>query len=305
LQRVETSLPGVVLLDPKVNSDPRGFFLESYHHRHFEELGIGDNFVQDNHSKSSKNTLRGLHYQLQHAQSKLCRVVRGEVLDVAVDIRFGSPHFGKWTSATLSEENKRQIYIPAGFAHGFMVLSETAEFLYKCSDYYHPEDEFGVIWSDPWIGIDWKISSPLLSRKDEALPPLEAIPPERLPKYAASANSHGIRARVLSLGKHSPVLRARNLVLEQAGYEVTAATAVEGALQALAAQPFDAVIIGYTFSKAEKKELASRIEKEFKIPVLLLYIKPGDLEIPATAHTSAIHGENALLASLAALVARG
>jgi len=293
------------LLEPRVHSDPRGFFLESYHRRRFEELGITDNFVQDNHSKSSQNTLRGLHYQLQHAQSKLCRVVRGEVLDVAVDVRFGSPHFGKWMSAVLSEENKRQIYIPAGFAHGFLVLSETAEFLYKCSDYYHPEDEFGVVWNDPVIGIDWQASAPLLSKKDEALPRLEIIPPERLPKYLGGANVHGVRARVLSLGKHPPVLNARNQILEQAGYEVVPAMTIEEAVRELARQKFDAVIIGYTFSKAEKTELASHVEKKLKIPVLLLYIKPGDLEIPATAHANAIHGENALLASLAPLIARG
>lgn len=304
MQRVETSLPGVVLLEPKVNSDPRGFFLESYHRRRFEELGINDIFVQDNHSKSAKRTLRGLHYQLQHGQSKLCRVVRGEVLDVAVDIRFGSPSFGRWMSAVLSEENKRQIYIPAGFAHGFLVRSESAEFLYKCSDYYHPEDEFGVLWNDPTLAIDWGTAAPLLSRKDEVLPRLEAIAHERLPKYSGAANSRGGRARVLSVGKHPPVLKARNLVLQQAGYEVTTAASVEEALQQLRSHSFDAVIIGYTFSKAEKKELASRIEKDFKVPVLLLYIKPGDLEIPAAAHASAIHGENALLASLEPLVGR-
>lgn len=294
----------MLLLEPKVNSDPRGFFLESYHRRHFEELGIGETFVQDNHSKSSKNTLRGLHYQLQHGQSKLCRVVQGEVLDVAVDIRFGSPTFGKWVSAVLSADNKRQIYIPAGFAHGFLVLSETAEFLYKCSDYYHPEDEFGVVWNDNALGIDWGTNAPLLSRKDEVLPHLESIPHERLPKYAGGANSDGGRGRVLSLGKHSPVLRARNLVLQQAGYEIASATSVAEAFQKLAAEAFDAVIIGYTFSKAEKKELAARIERDFRVPVLLLYIKPSDLEIPATAHANAIHGENALLASLEPLVAR-
>jgi len=295
----------VVLLEPKVHSDPRGFFLESYHHRRFEELGITDSFVQDNHSKSSKNTLRGLHYQLQHAQSKLCRVVCGEVLDVAVDVRVGSPHFGKWVSAVLSEENKRQIYIPAGFAHGFLVLSETAEFLYKCSDYYHPADEFGVVWDDPAIGIDWRVSAPLLSKKDEALPRLEMIPPERLPRYIGAINSPGLRARVLSLGKHPPVLKARNQLLEQAGYEVVPATTIQEAVRELSRQKFDAVIIGYTFSKAEKTELASHVENKLKIPVLLLYIKPGDLEIPATAHANAIHGERALLASLAPLIARG
>lgn len=304
MQRIETSLPGVVLLESKIHADPRGFFLESYHRRHFEELGITDNFVQDNHSKSSKNTLRGLHYQLQHAQGKLCRVVRGEVLDVAVDIRLGSPNFGKWVSAVLSEQNKRQIYVPAGFAHGFLVLSDSAEFLYKCGDYYHPEDEFGIVWNDPAIGIEWKVSAPLLSQKDQALPLLERVSPERLPKYASTAGANGARARVLSLGKHPPVLRARNLVLEQAGYDVVPAANMKEALQKLKEQSFDAAIIGYTFSKAEKKVLASQIQKDFKVPVLLLYIKPADLDIPAAAHASAIHGENALLASLAPLVAK-
>jgi dTDP-4-dehydrorhamnose 3,5-epimerase len=304
LQRLETSLPGVVLLEPKLNSDARGFFLESYHRRRFEELGINDNFVQDNHSKSSKNSVRGLHYQLKHAQAKLCRVVRGEVLDVAADIRFGSPHFGKWVSVVLSEDNKRQIYVPAGFAHGFAVLSGTAEFLYKCSDYYHPEDEFGVLWNDPALGIAWGISNPLLSPKDGSLPRLETIAHERLPRYMSATDSHTVRARVLSLGKHPQVLKTRHAVLEQAGYEVVSATSVEEALQKLASQRIDAVIIGYTFSKAEKKELTSHIARDFNVPVLLLYIKPADLEIPATGHANAIHGEDALLASLGPLIAR-
>lgn len=302
MQRVETSLPGVVLLEAKVHSDQRGFFLESYHRRRFQELGISEEFVQDNHSRSSKNTLRGLHYQLQHAQSKLCCVVRGEVLDVAVDIRLGSPNFGKWVSAVLSEENKRQIYVPRGFAHGFLVLSETAEFLYKCSDYYHPEDELGVLWSDPAIAIDWNVSAPLLSKKDGALPRLESIPPERLPKYDFAVAEDGTRRRILSLGKHPQVVRARHLVLEQAGYDVVSVTTIEEALGKLRQQSFDAAVIGYTFSRAEKKELADRIQRDFKIPALLLYIKPADLEIPAAAHANAIHGENALLASLAPLV---
>jgi len=146
-------------------------------------LGISETFVQDNHSKSAKGTLRGLHYQLRHPQAKLCRVVHGEVQDVAVDIRVGSPCFGRWTSALLSAENKRQIYIPAGFAHGFLVLSETAEFLYKCSDFYFPQDERGVTWNDPDLKIPWNIEQPLLSQKDQSYPRLAQIPREQLPAY--------------------------------------------------------------------------------------------------------------------------
>jgi dTDP-4-dehydrorhamnose 3,5-epimerase len=184
LQRIETSLPGVWLIQPKVHSDGRGFFMETYHREKFAALGIHDVFVQDNHSRSARGTLRGLHFQLRHPQAKLCRVVQGEVLDVAVDVRRGSPHFGKWVSAVLSAENQKQIYVPGGFAHGFLVLSETAEFLYKCSDLYDQEDEFGVAWNDPAIAIAWNVSAPLLSAKDQENPPLGQIPPLHLPVYA-------------------------------------------------------------------------------------------------------------------------
>jgi len=183
MRRIATDLPGVLLLEPTVHADKRGFFLETYHQPHFADLGIADHFIQDNHSKSVKGTLRGLHYQLPHAQAKLCRVVQGEVQDVAVDIRVGSPCFGCWSSAILSAENKRQIYIPAGFAHGFLVLSETAEFLYKCSDFYSPEDERGIAWNDPELNIRWNIKEPFLSEKDRRHPPLAAIPRDQLPKY--------------------------------------------------------------------------------------------------------------------------
>ncbi len=183
MKRIETTLPGVCLIDPDLFADARGFFFESYHEGKFKEIGITDRFVQDNHSKSAKGTLRGLHYQLQYPQSKLCRVIQGEVLDVAVDIRQGSPTFGKWVGTTLSAENKRQIYIPKGFAHGFLVLSETAEFLYKCDDFYHPEDEQGVAWNDPDIGIQWNIKHPILSKKDLANLPLAKIPHASLPEY--------------------------------------------------------------------------------------------------------------------------
>lgn len=183
MQRIETALPDVFLIEPKVIGDQRGFFLESYHREKYAALGIHDEFVQDNHSQSVRGTLRGLHYQLEHAQAKLCRVVQGEVLDVAVDIRRGSPTFGRWVSAVLSAENKRLIYVPQGFAHGFVVLSETAEFLYKCSDFYHAEHEHGVLWSDPQLNIRWNVANPILSAKDQKYPTLAQVPQELLPKY--------------------------------------------------------------------------------------------------------------------------
>jgi dTDP-4-dehydrorhamnose 3,5-epimerase len=183
LQVTETKLPGVYLIRPQVHEDARGFFYESYHQARLAEAGIRETFVQDNHSKSCKNTLRGLHYQLKHVQAKLCRVVQGEVLDVAVDIRVGSPHFGRWVSAILSAENKQQILVPRGFAHGFLVLSDTAEFLYKCSDYYHPEDEHGLAWNDPALGILWQTASPILSAKDQKYLTLAKTPRESLPVY--------------------------------------------------------------------------------------------------------------------------
>jgi dTDP-4-dehydrorhamnose 3,5-epimerase len=189
LQVTETRIPGVYLIRPQVHEDGRGFFFESYHQATLEKAGIREVFVQDNHSRSRQNTLRGLHYQLKHPQAKLCRVVRGEVLDVAVDIRVGSPYFGHWVSAVLSAENKQQILVPRGFAHGFLVLSETAEFLYKCSDFYHPDDEHGVLWSDPQVGIVWNTPDPVLSAKDKAYPPLREIARELLPRYEPSNES--------------------------------------------------------------------------------------------------------------------
>lgn len=191
MQLIETSLPGVVLFQPKVWGDARGFFMETYTETRFAEWGIATRFVQDNHSMSARGTLRGLHFQLKHPQAKLCRVVRGRVLDVAVDVRVGSPHFGKSVAVELSAENKTQILVPRGFAHGFVVLSDEAEFLYKCDDVYHPEDEGGVAWNDPQIGIDWlleahDIGEPLLSTKDEKLPKLNDIAPEKLPRFVAS-----------------------------------------------------------------------------------------------------------------------
>ena len=183
MKRIDTSLPGVCLIEPSVFEDQRGFFFESYHEIKFAELGIRDRFVQDNHAKSVRHTLRGLHYQIAHPQAKLCRVVQGEVLDIVVDLRRGSPHFARWERAVLSERNRRMMYVPPGFAHGYLVLSETAEFLYKCSDFYHPEYERGVLWNDPDIGIDWGIESPILSDKDRKNPLLSSIAAKDLPEY--------------------------------------------------------------------------------------------------------------------------
>src|SRR5208283_4929194 len=166
MQRIETSLPGVLELRPKVFRDQRGFFLETYHQDKFSALGIEDLFVQDNHSCSTLGTLRGLHYQLRHPQAKLCRVVEGEALDVAIDIRSGSPHFGRWTSVYLSSKTNNEVYIPIGFAHGFLALTETVQFLYKCSEFYEPDDEHGILWNDPDLNIAWGISDAIVSEKD-------------------------------------------------------------------------------------------------------------------------------------------
>src|SRR5271167_2295005 len=183
LEILETSLPGVLIIKPRVFADPRGFFMETYRENMLAAAGITDRFVQDNHSRSSRGVLRGLHYQLRTPQAKLCRVVQGEVLDIAVDIRVGSPNFGRWMSVLLSGENCLQLYIPRGFAHGFVVRSEMADFLYKCSDYYDAADEYGVLWNDPALGIDWDTPSPILSAKDQSHLPLAQIPSERLPVY--------------------------------------------------------------------------------------------------------------------------
>jgi dTDP-4-dehydrorhamnose 3,5-epimerase len=163
-----TAIPDVMILEPNVFGDDRGFFFESFNERRFTELtGVTAHFVQDNHSKSAKNVLRGLHYQIEQAQGKLVRVVAGEVFDVAVDLRKSSPTFGKWVGARLSAENKKQLWMPEGFAHGFLVLSESAEFLYKTTDYYAPEHERSLAWNDPTLGIDWPLTGePLLSGKD-------------------------------------------------------------------------------------------------------------------------------------------
>jgi dTDP-4-dehydrorhamnose 3,5-epimerase len=164
--------------------DPRGFFLETYNKNRCAEIGIHESFVQDNHSRSSQGTLRGLHYQLRYAQAKLCRVIEGEAFDVAVDIRVGSPTFGKWTSVLLSAEKQNQIFIPAGFAHGFLARTETVQFLYKCSEFYNPSDERGISWNDPGLAIAWGVSNPLISEKDTKYSALSEVSPENLPRYS-------------------------------------------------------------------------------------------------------------------------
>lgn len=166
---IPTAIPEVLIIEPKVFGDERGFFFESFNQAKFEAaIGRQVNFVQDNHSKSAKHVLRGLHYQIQQPQGKLVRVVQGEVFDVAVDIRKNSPTFGKWVGQILSAENKKQLWVPEGFAHGFVVLSESAEFLYKTTDYYAPEFERSIIWNDPDISIVWPIqAAPILSAKDQ------------------------------------------------------------------------------------------------------------------------------------------
>lgn len=183
MKATRLAIPEVVLIEPKVFGDNRGFFFESFNHQQFEEaIGRPVNFIQDNHSRSAKGVLRGMHYQLRNPQGKLVRVVQGEVFDVAVDVRLSSPTFGQWVGAILSEENKRQLWIPEGFAHGFLVLSDSADFLYKVTDIYSPEHERCLAWNDSDIGIDWPLTSaPVLSPKDQIgklLQELQATPGE-------------------------------------------------------------------------------------------------------------------------------
>ena len=178
----QTTLPDVLIIEPKVFGDARGFFVELYHGRRYREAGVPVDFVQDNMSLSRRGTLRGLHYQHPNDQAKLVQVLQGEVFDVAVDIRKGSPAFGKWYGAYLSEENKRQLFIPAGFAHGFCVTSDSALLMYKCSDYYNAAADGAVAWNDPDIGIEWPVTEPLLSTKGAAAPRLRAA--GRLPAIA-------------------------------------------------------------------------------------------------------------------------
>jgi dTDP-4-dehydrorhamnose 3,5-epimerase len=179
----ETELPGVLVVEPNVFGDARGFFMESWNGVRYEELGIPNHFVQDNLSFSAHGVLRGLHFQNPRPQGKLVSVLRGEVFDVAVDIRVGSPTFGGWTGVTLSAGNKLQFWIPPGFAHGFVVTDESALFSYKCTDYYAPEYDGSILWNDPDIEIQWPVDNPGLSDKDRAAPPLNRMPAETLPHY--------------------------------------------------------------------------------------------------------------------------
>ena len=180
MKALATTLEGLLILEPKVFEDERGYFLETYHAQRYRESGVAPCFVQDNLSFSQQDILRGLHFQISRPQTKLVHVISGEIFDVAVDIRPDSATFGKWAGIVLSEKNKRQLLIPAGFAHGFCVLSQTAHVAYKCSDFYNPADEGGIRWSDPDIGIDWPVKNPILSGKDSRLPYLADLTPDRL-----------------------------------------------------------------------------------------------------------------------------
>jgi dTDP-4-dehydrorhamnose 3,5-epimerase len=184
----ETRIPAVKLIEPKVFGDERGFFMETWNQKAFREAGINATFVQDNHSRSIKNTLRGLHYQIRQPQGKLVRVTRGEVFDVAVDLRTNSPTFGQWVGEYLSEENKRMLWVPPGFAHGFLVTSATADFQYKCTDFYAPEYERSIRWNDPTLKINWGVTHPedlLLSGKDQDAQSLEQATAELTEYFAA------------------------------------------------------------------------------------------------------------------------
>lgn len=181
----ETDLPGVIIVEPAVFGDDRGFFMETYHSKKFHEGGITEPFVQDNHSRSVRGVLRGLHYQLPNPQGKLVRVVAGTVFDVAVDIRTGSPTYARWVGVELSAENKRQLWVPAGFAHGFCVTSETAEVVYKCTTLYDGPNDRGIRWNDPQIGIEWPVDDPILSEKDSISPFLSEA--SVLPEYRSES----------------------------------------------------------------------------------------------------------------------
>ena len=177
---IPTDIEGVLVIEPHVFEDDRGCFLETYHAKRFKSAGLNYTFVQDNFSVSVRNTLRGLHFQVSHPQAKLIQVISGEIFDVAVDIRCDSTTFGRWAGFHLSEHKKQQVFIPEGFAHGFCVLSDSAHVTYKCSDYYYPDDEGGILWSDPAIGIDWPLKNPIISHKDNQLPCISEVPPEKL-----------------------------------------------------------------------------------------------------------------------------
>ena len=175
-----TDIEGVRIIEPRIFDDQRGYFLETYHLNRYKSAGLFEAFVQDNLSHSVKNTLRGLHFQITRPQAKLIQVISGEIFDVAVDIRRASPTYARWTGVRLSEKNKRQMYIPRGFAHGFCVLSDSAHVFYKCSDFYDPKDEGGLLWSDPTIAIDWPVTQPIVSEKDARLPLIRDVRPEEL-----------------------------------------------------------------------------------------------------------------------------
>jgi len=180
---ITTSIDGILIIEPKTFKDKRGFFMETYNQNRYNESGINATFVQDNLSYSVKNTVRGLHFQIKHSQAKLIQVVSGEIFDVAVDLRPNSATFGKWLGIHLSDENRRQVFIPEGFAHGYCVLSEFALFYYKCSDFYAPGDESGIIWSDPDIGIEWPVENPIISEKDKQYQKLSGLTAEKLPSF--------------------------------------------------------------------------------------------------------------------------
>lgn len=184
MEVIKTDLPGVLLIKPRVFGDARGYFVETWSAERYREVGIKHSFVQDNLSRSAKGVLRGLHFQNPHSQGKLVRVAAGEVFDVAVDVRRGSPHFGKWVGALLTADSQHQLWVPPGFAHGFCVVSDYALFEYKCTDSYHPEADWGLRWNDPGVGIEWPITSPTVSEKDASQPLLSEIPKERLPPFA-------------------------------------------------------------------------------------------------------------------------
>jgi dTDP-4-dehydrorhamnose 3,5-epimerase len=178
---IPTELPDVIVIEPVVHRDGRGFFLETYHAERYRANGLTAPFVQDNHSRSVAGTLRGLHLQVRRPQGKLVRAIEGEVFDVAVDVRRGSPSYGRWVGVHLSADSFRQVYVPPGFAHGFCVLSETAQFEYKCTDFYDPADEIGIAWNDPAIAIDWPVRDPILSARDQAHRTLAELQ-DRLPR---------------------------------------------------------------------------------------------------------------------------
>jgi dTDP-4-dehydrorhamnose 3,5-epimerase len=190
VKRIETNLSGVCVIEPDVFGDDRGFFMESYNKRAFEQIGINHEFVQDNMSRSTRGVVRGLHYQLGQPQAKLVRVTLGEVYDIAVDVRRGSETFGQWACAELSDENKKMFFVPEGFAHGFCVISDIAEFAYKCSDFYAPDEERGIIWNDPDLAIPWPLgdAAPILSPKDAAYGPLAEMDPRDLPVFGEGSD---------------------------------------------------------------------------------------------------------------------